>query len=459
MSDFAPAYLAERLASFENVSRCWIAFSGGLDSTVLLTAAAVVRERLPGTLHAVHIDHGLQPDAAAWVAHCQAQCLALTIPLTIWHLQLRLRPGDSLEAVARTARYQAFAGLLDRDALLLTAHHRDDQAETLLLALLRGSGVPGLAAMPFVAALEPGRLVRPLLDVAHDSLVVYAKNQNLKWIDDPSNQALAQDRNYLRQRVLPLLRSRWPACATTLARSASHCAEAAQLTDRLAAQTLAGLAGARPGTLHLPGLARLDRPLQKAVLRRWLRQRQFLLPDTRQLARILDEILPARPDANPLVAWSGCEIRRYREELFALAPLPVPPSSTIAHLWPVGAGRTTLELPQRLGFLEWEFATDPPVGQSGERRRETLLLVRFGRLGETCRTPSGTHRCALKKRFQEAGIPVWLRPYVPLVFAGETLLAIAGVCRCLERDAPVQPLGRLRWRGHPWAEFAAQTGA
>ncbi|AFL72877.1 tRNA lysidine(34) synthetase TilS [Thiocystis violascens] len=449
MTPFDPGNLAALLARFQNVSRCWIGFSGGLDSSVLLSAAASVRERLPGALQAVHLDHGLHPDSATWAAHCQSQCDALVIPLTIRCLHLQPHPGESIEAVAREARYRAFSSLLGPGDLLLAAHNRDDQAETLLLALLRGSGVQGLAAMPFEMPCGPGRLIRPLLDTTRETLTAYAQTQGLDWIDDPSNRVTSLDRNYLRHRVLPVLRERWPALATTLSRSASHCAEAAELTDRLAAQTLDGLGGAHPGTLDIPGLVRIDRVLQKSVLRLWLRRRGFVVPDTRHLRRILDEILTARADANPLVAWSGCEIRRYRRDLFALPPLPAPPSPASAINWSVGEEMTTLELPSGLGRLEWHPTAkgDRLSVIKGDETGQKTLKVRFGLTGLNCRRPADSHTRSLKKLYQTLGIPVWWRPYIPLVFDGDTLIAIADVCHCRERDAGVETMGELRWRG------------
>ncbi len=423
---------------------------------MLLDAAAAVRERLPGALQAVHLDHGLHPDSGAWAAHCQSQCDVLGIPLTVRHLRLTPLPGESLEAVARAARYRAFSSLLASGDLLLTAHHRDDQAETLLLALLRGSGVHGLAAMPFEMDCGAGRLVRPLLETTREMLAAYAREQGLEWIDDPSNQSITLDRNYLRHEVLPLLRARWPALATTLSRSASHCAEAAQLSDRLAARTLDGLAGERRGTLDIPGLARLDRSLQKAVLRLWLKRRGFIVPDTRHLTRILDEVLPARADANPLVAWSGCEIRRYRRDLFALSPLPDPPSPTRVIPWSVGDQFATLELPSGLGRLEWHPSPNSdgtPVGRAGEPGQQ-IFEVRFGLTGLNCRPNAGSPARSLKKLYQAFGIPVWWRPYVPLIFAEAALVAVAGICHCRERETVAQSQGELRWRGHAWNEFA-----
>ncbi len=411
---------------------------------VLLEAAAEVRQQLPGELRAVHVDHGLQPEARRWAEQCSAFCLARAIPIVIRHLDLAPQPGESVEAVAREARRGVFIELLEADDLLLTAHHEDDQAETLLLALLRGSGVHGLAAMPFSTRLGRGRLVRPLLGYRRSELADYAARRGLEWIEDPSNAETAMDRNFLRQRLLPLARERWPALSATLARSARHCAETAALVDGLAEQTLMQITGALPGAIHLPLLEQLERSLAKAVLRTWLRWGGFALPDTRHLERILDEVLPARPDANPLVAWAGCEVRRYREDLCCIEPLPDPPSTDLCIRWRIGAQPTRLDLPPGLGRLEWCWH-----GATGGEAVGLDLEIRFGQIGQWCRPKRAGRRRSLKNLFQEAGVPSWLRNFIPFIFKDGNLIAIAGVCVCAQPIGDM-PDGDLRWIGHPW---------
>jgi tRNA(Ile)-lysidine synthase len=444
MRPFSPEHLIAALAPYPGAPRVWVAFSGGLDSTCLLSATAAAAGRLPGALHAVHLDHGLHPDSARWAEHCLDVCEALGVPLKIDQLSIRRAPGESLEAVAREARYAALAALLGPGDLVLTAQHQDDQAETLLLALLRGSGIEGLAAMGPVSRLGPGWLLRPLLDVPRAALEAYAREEALPWIEDPSNASLAFDRNFLRRRALPLLRRRWPSASATLARSATHCAEAADLIEAQAAEALAGLGGTRPGALSIAGVAGLDPALARAAVRLWLRRRGLPLPDSAHLRRILTEVLPARSDVSPLVAWPGCEIRRFRGDLMALEPLPPPPTD-LSLSWDGGV----LVLPQPLGTLR-----RVPTGQGSEGVRggdgAPRLRVRFGIPGQRCRTRPQGHRRALKKLFQEAAIPPWLRPYVPLVFAGDRLVAVAGVCACAgEPNADHQGCG-VRWEGHPW---------
>jgi tRNA(Ile)-lysidine synthase len=420
--------------------RLWIGYSGGLDSLVLLHASARLRERLRLRLSAVHIHHGLQPAADSWASHCAAVCRAMDVPLIVRRLELLPAAGESLEAQAREARYTAFRALLTPGDTLATAHHRDDQAETLLLALLRGAGPHGLAAMPARAALGNGELFRPLLDLPRAALLDYAREQRLHWIDDPSNADEALDRARLRIGALPLLRERWPALDRTLARSAAHCAEAATLLDGLADELLAGLAADTPDALSITRLVALEGARQRLVLRRWLTRQGFLPPDQTHLQRIIDEVLGAAPDRQPLVSWRGCEVRRHRDALLAMSPLPpLPPDD------PIRASGGRVALPAPLGVLSWSLRAGA----------EALgLRVAFGARGLRC-ARAGRPQADLKSLFQEAGIPAWLRRRVPLLLGDGHLLGVAGVAICDPR------LTALRWQGHPWEQrgwFALQVG-
>jgi tRNA(Ile)-lysidine synthase len=411
--------------------RLWIGLSGGLDSSVLLHAAASLRVALDCELRAVHLNHGLHPCARDWSAHCADVCAALDVPLMTRCLALSPRAGESVEAVARNARYRQFSELLRADDLLATAQHRDDQAETLLLALLRGSGLHGLAAMPAIAPLGRGRLVRPLLRFSRGALAEYARREGIVWVEDPSNADVGFDRNRLRHQVLPVLRERWPSLDLTLSRSAAHCADAAGLLDGIADEWIAERTGSRPNTLSIDGLGTLPRPRCRLVLRRWVLREGFCLPPSATLERIIDEVLQAAPDRSPLVAWSGCQVRRYRRDLYALAPLPKPPQQVLS--W---SGREPLRLPNGLGRLELDAAAGDPG----------VLSVCFARAGLRCRVAGRPNR-ALKKLFQEAGVPDWLRAYVPLILRGDELAAVAGVTHCDAR------LAGLRWCAHPWMRY------
>lgn len=414
----------------------------------MLDALVALRQEIPGLagldrLAAVHIDHGLHPESPAWVERCAARCAELAIPLLIDWPETGPRLGEGIEAWGHRIRRALFGRLLQAGEVLLLAQHRDDQAETLLLALMRGSGPRGLAAMPELAPLGEGRVFRPFLDLDRADLAEYARARGLGWIDDPSNAETCFDRNYLRHQVIPLLRARWPALGANLARSARLCAEASVLADRLADQALQDLSGPWPQTLSLERLKALDRPLAKAALRLWIRRQGFQVPDARRLELLLDQLIPTRPDAQPLVSWSGCEIRRYRDTLWILRPLP--PAPAVRLNWQLGDRPSRLELPAGLGSLRWEPASDKPSG-------EVVAQVRFSGQGLVCRLHPAGPRHALKKVFQEQGIPPWLRPLWPMVFIQGQLIALPGLVACCP-DRPAAPLGTLIWQDCPWQRF------
>jgi tRNA(Ile)-lysidine synthase len=436
MRAFTPELLVPELAAYSAAGVCWVAYSGGMDSAVLLHALVALRRRLPFEVRALHVDHGLQPSSPAWAEHCVRACKRLGVVLETRQIDVAAARGESLEAVARERRYEAMAALLRRGNLLVTAQHRDDQAETLLLALMRGSGPRGLAAMPRWAPFGAGLLVRPLLDFGRAELLGYARGQGLEWIEDPGNSDLDFDRNFLRHRVLPLLAQRWPACATGIARSAGHCAEAQGLIELFAQEELGKAAGKLPGTLSISRLERLSLPLRKVVLRQWFRELGLAPPDSRHLTRILIELMTARSDANPLVAWRGCEVRRYRDDLFAMEPLPPVPGPT---QWRTG----TLSMPDalsRLALLGLDGQVLDPLALFADG-----LAIRFGVEGLSCRPGVGRPNRPLRKLFQEAGVPPWVRPFVPLLFAEGNLIAVGDIWICHRADRAVENGFRIAW--------------
>jgi tRNA(Ile)-lysidine synthase len=441
---FSASALESALADLPSARRYWVAYSGGLDSSVLLHALAEIRQRLTAPIEVLHLDHGLHPDSPRWADHCRDQCERLQLPCTQRRLLLVQIPGDGLEARAREARLAAFRDLLEPGDLLLTAQHRDDQAETVLLQLLRGSGLDGLSAMPLLTSLGRGYLARPLLEFTRGELRRYALQQAISWVDDPSNAAEHFDRNFLRHRVLPLLAERWPAWSATLARSAGHCGEARHLLDTLLAPRLRAVSGSRAHTLSVAALANLDPAMGRELLRHWIRERGHRPPDRLRLQRIIDEVLSAAADRQPLVEWPGSQVRRYRDDLFLLAPLPPLPANESIH-WAHG---DMIELGRGLGVLRAQ-----PAGTADRLRRDGSLSIRFGVAALRCRPgPDRPHR-ALKHLYQEQGVPQWLRPYIPLLFRDDTLLAVGGIWRCGSADSPAITPWRLSWAGHPFEDL------
>lgn len=410
----------------------WVAYSGGLDSHALLHALSRLRDQLPAAVGALHVNHNLQPAAQDWETHCRAVCADLGVEYRSCSVNAQHSEGESPEAAARAARYQALAELLPAQHVLLTAHHQDDQAETLLLQLLRGAGPKGLAAMPARMPLGQGKLLRPLLAVARRELLTYAEQQGLRWIEDPSNTLQGFDRNYLRHTVIPQLLGRWPAAAAVLARSAAHQAEAAQLLDELAGMDLraqtpvspnaAEKSGSVPVTLSIRQLLTLSTPRRANLLRHWLQENAAPVPSTAILARIEQDVLHAMPDAAPRVAWGSVCLQRYRDQLF-LSMHPEPPGTLADLEW-------TADRP--LQVAGGVLTPVPEMGQGVATRHLAgrQLRVSFRHGGERLQ-PVGRHEHhTLKHLFQAAGVPPWERARVPLLYHNERLIAVAGYWVC-----------------------------
>ncbi len=410
-----------------------VAYSGGLDSHVLLHLLAQLRGSSGWRLRAVHVDHRLQPASAAWAEHCRRVCMALDVACTIERVEVALARAEGLESAARRARYAALARHVGPGEILLTAHHRDDQAETLLLQLLRGAGVHGLRAMPAAAPFGAGRHLRPLLGYRRRALEDYAQRQGLQWIEDASNFDIGLSRNFIRHRVLPLLERRWPNAVPALARAADHAAEAAALLDQLAAEDLSGCASGEQG-LALSLLNALAEPRRRNLLRYWLRARGLKPPTAVVLEQILAQCARVTRSGLAIVRWPGGELRRYRDVLTARAPEPEPDPwleltwTPPAPLAIPGVGRLIVETTTGGGIS--------PARVAGRR-----LRVRLRRGGETCRLRG--HRHKLKKLLQEARVPPWERARLPLVYADEELVAIGDRWVC---DGFVAEAGEMGWR-------------
>jgi tRNA(Ile)-lysidine synthase len=421
---FSPDSLLQQLRRHATAPAYWVAYSGGLDSSVLLHALHACASRLQVEIGAVHVNHGLQAHAAEWEAHCRRVCETLGVRYLSIPVDATAAPGESPEAAARSARYAALAHWLPAGHCLLTAQHRDDQAETLLLQLLRGSGVRGLAAMPELNAFGDGLHLRPLLDYPRSELHTWALATGLVWIDDPSNRDTAFDRNFLRAAVLPVLRQRWPAAASSLARSARHCAEAADLVGQLAELDLAHVQGRHAGTLSVAGLGSLPVARCRNVLRHWIRAGSGAFPPASILAHVMNDVLASRHDAVPCVRHARHEIRRYRDALYLLprqtAPLPLEDLT-----WSPAA---PLRLPQAGGVLRATPCTGCGIRKS--LLGTDAVQVRWRQGGERCRPAGRRHHHSLKKLFQAEGIPPWERNRIPLIYIGDELAAVAGLWVC-----------------------------
>ena len=420
---FNAALLEQKLAPYHDAGCFWVAYSGGCDSHALLHALGSIRTKIANEIKAVHINHGLSPFANEWERHCQDICEHLSVPYHAISVNVRA-DKTSPEEAARDARYAALAKLIKQDDVLLLAHHQDDQAETVLLQLLRGSGVKGLAAMPEQQTFHLGKLCRPLLDFTREELLSYALEAGLNWIDDPSNFDTDFDRNFLRHEVIPLLQTRWPALKKTLSRTAVHQAEADKLLTGLAQQDWLQIRNKEQ--LSVSALLELDDKRQRNVLRYWLASVcQLTLPDTVHLQRIMEEVLTAAEDALPEVIWKGGEVRRYQGQLYAQKSL-VTVDKNLELEWPdlsqaLPLGNTGLCLTAKA--IEGKGLSQTKLGN-----RKVTVQYRQG--GESCRPFGRGHTHPLKKLFQEWQIPPWLRNTVPLVFVDGELAAVVGYTTC-----------------------------
>lgn len=418
-----------------------VALSGGLDSTVLLAALAAAPALAP--LRAIHVDHGLHPDAATWSGHSVALAARFGVACEVVRVDARAATGESPEAAARAARYAALAARLQPREVLLTAHHGDDQLETVLLQWLRGGGLRALAGMPPVGAFAGGWHARPLLSFTRAELLDWALSRRLEWLEDPSNLDPRFDRNYLRLEVLPTLRRRWPAAARTVGRVAAQVAEAVALDAASAAADLAAVAEGR--TVSLPRLVALGSAGQRRALRAWLRALALPLPAAATLEALCRDVHGAAADRVPETRWRGVVVRRYRGRLYAdAAPEPLTrlrESGSI--VWRPGE---TLDL-GALGRLTLR----PAAGRGLSRARlDGPLVVGLRPAGGVFRPARAAHRRALRKWLQEQGVLPWRRESLPVVYAAGEIVAVGDLAYGGELAAgPGEDAWEIAWSGRP----------
>ena len=428
-----------------------VAFSGGLDSTVLLhsfvrlAAEPDPRSGIPRHHHyrvrAIHIDHGLHADSPQWRDHCEREARALQVEFTSARVDVTGIEEVGLEAAARDARYAVFEKELRPGEYLLLGHHADDQLETMLLALMRGAGVLGLGAMQVFEPFARGALLRPLWDFTRAELEMWARAEGLQWLSDPSNENHSFDRNFVRHRVLPALRERWPAAAQTALRSSQHLQEAWRALEQLAA--LDATHAIDGECLNVAALAALNPERRRNLLRYWIRRRGARAPSTRKLAAIEHDMLNAGLDRVPCAAWDGWELRRHRGWLYCEQKLPdLDVDQALA--W---STHEPLILPAGLGTLRI-YPQDQ--GLLGTAKLPSTLSVRFRAGGETLRLAGHAHRQKLKKLLQASAILPWWRERLPLVYAGKQLVAVGDLWIAEEFAAHAgEPAASIVWEQRP----------
>ena len=416
-----PEWLVEQLGRYRGAGRWLVALSGGMDSTVLLHLLSRARSFHPGIprLSAIHVNHQIHSSSDQWQQHCRHLCQRLDVALIEESVALE-RAGDGLEAAARRARYAVFEQHLEVGDLLLMAHHLDDQVETLMLRLMRGTGLAGLGGMPVQRPLGNGTLLRPLLSQPRASLSAYAEREQLTWLEDPSNADTRLDRNFLRHEILPRLESRWPGYRQTASRAVSHLSDAARLLDE---QFPA------PKTLHSrcgdPGLALSELQDGQAGeaalrLRGWLLQRGLPMPAQARLSEFLRQIGTASEDSQPQLEGPGYCLRRFGNALFLVSEPIVPASLTLTpgEIMQTSIGEITLSEVSGAGFVV-------PV--------EKTVTLEFRQGGERIRLAGSSQSTSLKKLLQEEGVPPWWRPRLPLAAIDGEYVDVGGYNLCDSR--------------------------
>ena len=435
--------LLRRLAGLESVAgtpgRYVVAFSGGLDSSVLLHVLAGVRAEHGKRVVAIHVDHGLHRDSRSWSGHCRRFCTKLGVSFESLEATVATGTGQGIEAAAREARYAALQGLLEPGDWLLSAHHRDDQAETVLMNLMRGSGTTGLGGIPAARRIGDSWLVRPLLDVSRDELEAYADSHSLETLTDPSNLEQQFDRNYLRHEILPRLDERWPDAANRIRRSATLSREASMLLAELAEIDRRQCAD-RADRVSIAALRELSVERQRNLLRYLVVEVGLPAPGAKQLEQIVSELVPAREDAQPLVGWPGACVRRYRDRLYLLRATDQ--DLEVAKPQKVSGDRVLL--PDGLGELELRRGADRGLSDalvSGG------LELRYRVGGEEIRPLGQRHTRKLKKLLQEEGVVPWMRERLPLLYSAGNLVAVADLW--IAADAVSEPGTAISWRHRP----------
>ena len=402
MSDFSPERLHSVLTGLlGTVSSCklCVALSGGLDSVVLLHALAQLRGQQTGwQLRAIHVNHQLQTESAHWAELCVDWCVRLQVPCTVLRVQVDDIQHHGPEAAARKVRYRSMQAQLQSDEVLLTAHHADDQLETLLIALMRGAGLDGLAAMPTVISLGDARHARPLLGFTRNELQAWAAQQQLSYISDPSNEQTQFDRNYLRHEIIPRLKQRWPAAATTGTRSAGHLGEAQTLFDEYVQHDY--LQAARANTLSMDRLQNWNSVRRRAVIRYWLQHNQVLMPSTRVLQALEHDMFNSAQDRVPCTRWGGYAVHRYQQHLY-LEKHYVPEHLDDCLQW---NWHEVLPLPHQLGSLCLAAPSNTASLCLSVANLPALLMVRFRQGGEQLQLPGERFHRELKKMLNDAGV-------------------------------------------------------
>jgi tRNA(Ile)-lysidine synthase len=407
----------QQLTSINGLTHVVIAYSGGVDSHVLLHVSSIIKPTLPKvTFCAMYIDHGLHVDSVKWRDHCESVCIELGIDFISQKVNADDVAGDGPEQAARHARYDALKSEVKAHTVLLTAQHQDDQAETLMLQLLRGAGIDGLASMPTCTNFGLGYIARPLLNVSKAEIKHYAKEENLEWIEDSSNLDTSLNRNFLRQQVIPLIQQRWPAFSKTTSRSAAHCAEASSVLFNLAATDIENQ---DTEVLNMHNLIDLDAARQRLVIRHWLLRNDVRMPSEKILLEIQRSI-SIKPSDSALIEWSAIQLRLFDATFFLTAI-----KSDELRYESINWFAEEVEITSEIGVLSKRLVRGKGIDQQKWATSKVTVAHRKG--GESLKLLGRQGRRKLKKLFHEAKIFPWVRDAIPLIYFDDTLAAVANL--------------------------------
>ncbi|MEP4100211.1 tRNA lysidine(34) synthetase TilS [Paraglaciecola sp.] len=416
-----------------------VAYSGGVDSHVLLHALSELKQsqEYVFNLHAIHIHHGLSQNADIWQTHCQQVCSDLNVAFQTANVAVEAQARQSLEAQARDARYQKLVELAPADSHILLGQHQDDQLETFLLQLKRGAGPKGLSAMnqQWSVATAKGtesktvNFYRPLLEVSQQSILEYAQQQKLKWVEDESNQNAQFDRNFLRLDVLPILQSRWPELASSVSRSAQLCAQQQEMLDEICAEKLVHIQ-TNKNCLDLNELLKLNEKWLHQVVRYWLSQQGVSSPSLAVLQQLLPQVLLAAEDATPILQWQSWQFRRFNQQLYVI-PEPVD-LSAFETVW---QGESTMNLPEGLGALCFSQSNNQlDSSQAYLTINPNLgpLTVRLGGYSSKFKPKGSQYSKPIKQWFKLWKVPPWIRDNTLIIIQNQDVIGLVSEGKCYQ---------------------------
>lgn len=442
-----PEHIKSIFSQYKEIKTCWVAYSGGLDSHVLLHTLAEIQDELQLELIAVHINHQTSPHANTWQQHCHSTCTNYGIKLLTFTIDISEKNDQGAEALAREKRYAIFHDLLETNDLLMTAHHSNDQIETILLQLIRGCGPDGLVGMPYSRALGKGHLIRPLLNYERAKIHQYGLQESLHWVEDESNQSKQYDRNFLRHDILPNLLKRWPSLPQTIQRSATHQVAAKLLLDETSNNDLKTVSDKTLTKINITKFLHLPIIRKTHVLRAWIKHNGFRTPSTQLIEKIDKEVIHAGNDRMPCLKWRGAEVRRYHKFLYIIQPLTthnIKQSTT----WDIAQ-------PLQLGISYLKATANKGNGIKQSMLPSGTVLVKFRQGGEKIQLSDQTHPKRLKKLFNERKILPWLRDRLPLIFYRDELIAVADLWVAKKYSALPS---ELAWEIH-WEKTTPETAS